>query len=1043
MYNTITEDIISGVPLIDGIDPAGLPHYLTQVFAKIVTLRIKLNREQNPLAQEVKLLRKLANNLETLTVLHSSSEHRTSCAFVAGTAHHLLHQIKFSNNRGLDVDQVPSTISAIILFLIAGSPADAAEVASDLKIERGDDIRGYLYKSIGNMARGRIGIVRSTQVPTKNYPDGDWDNEAQDYLWSLLCLGIKQLAEQLLGLSESQVDYFGQVKELSLYSKEDGNPNGQSCYVGPYHLSILLGLLQEKLLQTGIINVAKPEGAGQDDWWAFLKRLAADRPYLWSNHVDAINTGFLDKGRSAVLAFPTGAGKTTVSELKIASSIMSGDAVLYLVPTHALEDQVKRDLGRLFDNIGGEGLEIGGEFTEADENLAVINVMTPERCLTMLSLAPEEFQQIGLVVFDEFHLISGRQGRDDQRSLDAMFCMLRLFSEIPNADYLLISAMVDNSIEVAAWVSSLTGRRCEAFNSKWKPTRQLQGCIVYPQEQIDYLDQQIFKYRSEVENPRPTNAALTAQIKAHAYQIFSLQNLWDPQGEQKFYLAKLLKNQLQLAVSPQWRVTSNRNKVAAELAAGFIRQGIKTIIFVDNPNYTSSTATTIEGLLGPRDIDTESFATLNATRINALELELGDLRDSHFSVSQQVAVHHGLLMPVERQLNEAFFKKSDGLHALVATATLAQGINLPAEVVIIAGDDRFDEDTDAREALQPHEILNTAGRAGRAGSSAQGIVLIVPGKVIQFEHKDAAPQEWLNLRENIFSKSDQCLTIVDPMTRFLDEINVAGVEDNLTPISDNLLLRLHVDQNSSHSVSNVFTKSFAYFQTDPTLRANFDSKIQKAVERRENLGIDLLYHHWVETASLKTGIDPEIINQLSRSLSEIELETLLGYDIVDWIGWFLRWMENNVPRMMGMFPTMGSRGQLARALGMTVTNYRLADVARRILELEPPIYMYIRGGNYKQINDLIPGANSRYLKKARRFVLRLMPNLSFAMGAMVLTLKERYKYQDIELPFEIRQLATMVKEGLDTEDKLRFKLTHRSYMRMQIHQAFEPLDEDK
>lgn len=55
---------------------------------------------------------------------------------------------------------------------------------------------------------------------------------------------------------------------------------------------------------------------------------------------------------------------------------------------------------------------------------------------------------------------------------------------------------------------------------------------------------------------------------------------------------------------------------------------------------------------------------------------------------------------------------------------------------------------------------------------------------------------------------------------------------------------------------------------------------------------------------------------------------------------------------------------------------------------------------------------------------------------MVLTLREKYKEQYIELPFKITELATMVKEGLDTEEKPRFKFTHRSYLRVQIHREF-------
>ena len=46
-----------------------------------------------------------------------------------------------------------------------------------------------------------------------------------------------------------------------------------------------------------------------------------------------------------------GSGKTTLSELKIATNLLLGKRVLYLVPTHALEHQVAKDLNRLWNNV--------------------------------------------------------------------------------------------------------------------------------------------------------------------------------------------------------------------------------------------------------------------------------------------------------------------------------------------------------------------------------------------------------------------------------------------------------------------------------------------------------------------------------------------------------------------------------------------------------------------------------------------------------------------------------------------------------------------
>lgn len=87
------------------------------------------------------------------------------------------------------------------------------------------------------------------------------------------------------------------------------------------------------------------------------------------------------------------------------------------------------------------------------------------------------------------------------------------------------------------------------------------------------------------------------------------------------------------------------------------------------------------------------------------------------------------MLPEEREIMEACYVKAP-INILVATPTLAQEINLPADVVLIAGDDRFDAKKQEVEKLQAHEIMNAVGRAGRAGSRSYGAAILIPGKIV-------------------------------------------------------------------------------------------------------------------------------------------------------------------------------------------------------------------------------------------------------------------------------------------------------------------------
>ncbi|SEB22286.1 hypothetical protein, partial [Pedobacter hartonius] len=207
-----------------------------------------------------------------------------------------------------------------------------------------------------------------------------------------------------------------------------------------------------------------------------------------------------------------------------------------------------------------------------------------------------------------------------------------------------------------------------------------------------------------------------------------------------------------------------------------------------------------------------------------------------------------------------------------------------------------------------------------------------------------------------------------------------------------------------------------------------------------NLGLDLIYDSWVEVVSLKTGIDPSIIEQLGKSLADEKIELLFEFSVAEWIGWFLDWLKDNELRIVEMFPGLAAQAQLARVLGLKVTTYKLSELAENITAIKPILIAYVAGENYQTVNNLIPGTSDVFLTKARNFILRLVPQISFAISAVSLTLKEQLlllDYEPDDIPFLVRNLASMVREGLDTQEKLQYKMDRRAYLRVQIHDALD------
>src|SRR5205814_957545 len=153
-----------------------------------------------------------------------------------------------------------------------------------------------------------------------------------------------------------------------------------TTYPGPRHLASLLLAAHDGIADAALTAVVPPSGADVNFWRNWLSHRAEAAPFVWPNHRVAIAEAFYETDRSAVLVLPTGAGKTTVSSLKIAGVLARKRKVVFLAPTHALVDQLTEELQQMFPK------ELVGSVVSSDfdllfatgSQLREIEVMTPE-----------------------------------------------------------------------------------------------------------------------------------------------------------------------------------------------------------------------------------------------------------------------------------------------------------------------------------------------------------------------------------------------------------------------------------------------------------------------------------------------------------------------------------------------------------------------------------------------------------------------------------------------------------------------------------------
>jgi hypothetical protein len=117
-----------------------------------------------------------------------------------------------------------------------------------------------------------------------------------------------------------------------------------------------------------------------------------------------------------------------------------------------------------------------------------------------------------------------------------------------------------------------------------------------------------------------------------------------------------------------------------------------------------------------------------------LQLELGRPSIIAETMPRGALPHHAGLTRLEQHLVEQFLQYGYAA-TVVATPTLAQGVNLPLDMSIVTFLTRFNLDEGEAEPIDPSELHNMLGRAGRAGMVPDGVCLIAVDQRTGSQHE--------------------------------------------------------------------------------------------------------------------------------------------------------------------------------------------------------------------------------------------------------------------------------------------------------------------
>jgi antiviral helicase SLH1 len=108
-----------------------------------------------------------------------------------------------------------------------------------------------------------------------------------------------------------------------------------------------------------------------------------------------------------------------------------------------------------------------------------------------------------------------------------------------------------------------------------------------------------------------------------------------------------------------------------------------------------------------------------------LQLNLARVKDDALkeAINFGIGLHHAGLVESDRQLAEELFLNNK-IQILVATSTLAWGVNLPAHLVVVKGTQFFDAKIEAYKDMDLTDVLQMLGRAGRPQFDNSGVARI-------------------------------------------------------------------------------------------------------------------------------------------------------------------------------------------------------------------------------------------------------------------------------------------------------------------------------
>jgi len=438
----------------------------------------------------------------------------------------------------------------------------------------------------------------------------------------------------------------------------------------------------------------------------------------------------LENNDSVFVAAHTSAGKTVVAEYAIALAAKHMTKAIYTSPIKALSNQKFRDFKTEFEDVG----ILTGDVQINPEASCLI--MTTEILRSMLYRGADLIRDVEFVIFDEVHYVN-----DLERGVVWEEVIIMLPEHVT---LILLSATVPNTYEFASWVGRTKKKDIYVISTAKRPVPlehylwagKDMHKIVDPSKRflekgwkeaniiLSGLDK--VKEQKAVETQTPSRGG-TPPRGGRGQQPQRGNQRGGPQQRGRGAPAPRGQGNIARTGRGGGRTTANQDRnLWVHLVQHLRKQNLlPACIFVFSKKRCEENADSLSN---------QDFCTANEksqihmtiersiARLKPEDRVLPQIRRLREMLGRGIAVHHGGLLPIVKEIVEILFARTL-VKVLFATETFAMGLNLPTRTVVFSGYRKHD----GREFrnLLPGEYTQMAGRAGRRGLDTVGSVIIV------------------------------------------------------------------------------------------------------------------------------------------------------------------------------------------------------------------------------------------------------------------------------------------------------------------------------